>query len=88
MVSGTVNYLPGSTFSLYDLEFEASNPDQLDVPNRNSEGVWEFDSQYDVKYRAEVSFGLEPVHPISGFGRAHAVGRATERPVAVRAARL
>jgi len=78
MVSGTVNYLPSSTFSLYDLKFEASNPAQLDVPNRNAAGVWEFDSQFDVKYQAVVSFSLEPPHPISGFGRAHAVGRATE----------
>jgi len=76
MISGTVNYLPGSLFSLYDLDFEPSNPAQLDFPDRNDEGYFEFDSQFDIAYRAVVSFGLEPPHPIMGIGQARAVGRA------------
>ena len=76
MVSGTVHYLPDSLFSLYDLEFEPSNPAQLDFPDRNENGDFVFDSHYDINYRAVVSFGLEPPHPIVGIGNAHAVGRA------------
>src|SRR3989304_1960460 len=77
MISGAVNYRPDSLFSLYDLEFRPSDAAQLDFPSRNAEGNFEFDSKFDITYRAVVSFGLEPAHPIRGTGQAHAVGRAT-----------
>jgi hypothetical protein len=80
MTSGTVNFLDGPTFGLYDLQFLPKNPAQLDMPTQNSAGNWEFDSKYDVVYQAMVSTGLEPVHRVSGYGTAHVVGTATKDP--------
>jgi hypothetical protein len=78
MTSGTVNYFAGPTFGLYDLQFLPRNPSQLDMPQPNSTGNWEFDSTFDVVYQAMVSTGLEPVHRVSGYGTAHVVGVATK----------
>lgn len=76
MVSRPVSYLPGTFFTLYDLEFSAIHPEQLETPSWNPAGYFEFDSQYDIEYRAVASFGREPPHSITGYGRAHAVGQA------------
>jgi hypothetical protein len=75
MTSGTVVFgeLP---FALYDLKFEPTQPEQLDIPMRTDEGTIEFDSEFDIWYRAQVSYGLGPVHEVSGPGRAHMVGKA------------
>ena len=75
MTSGTVLFgqLP---FALYDLKFEPLNPEQLDIPQWTDEGAIEFDSEFDIKYSAMVSFGKGPVHEVSGPGRAHVVGKA------------
>jgi hypothetical protein len=75
MVSRPVSYLPTTFFTLFDLEFSASKPEQLETPSWNAAGYFEFDSQYDIEYRAVVSYGLGPPHPITGFGRAHAIGQ-------------
>ncbi len=76
MTSGTVNFNAPPFFGLYDLEFEPSDRSQLDVPSWNPAGTIEFDSEFDIAYRAWVSFGLGPVYPVSGIGRAHMVGKA------------
>jgi hypothetical protein len=74
MTSGTVTY-DGVTFALYDLTFQASNPQQLDAGKFNAQlNRWEFDSTFDVTFTAVVSRGLEPSHPIIGGGTAHAIG--------------
>jgi hypothetical protein len=77
MTSGTVNFIAPPLFGLYDLEFKPTNPAQLDVPVPTPSGKLEFDSDFDISYRAMVSFGLGPVHQVSGVGTAHAVGTAT-----------
>jgi hypothetical protein len=74
MTSGTVTY-DAANFALYDLEFQVSNPEQLDTPSFNYElNRWEFDSTFDVTFTAVVSRGLEPPHPIIGGGSVRAVG--------------
>jgi hypothetical protein len=78
MTSGTVNFLAGPTFGLYDLQFLPKDPSQLDVPKPNMDGNWEFDSSFDLVYQALVSTGLGPVHRVSGYGTAHVVGVATD----------
>jgi hypothetical protein len=73
MTSGTVLY--DGKLALYDLVFQPSKPDQLDIPALNTDGSrLEFDSTFDFKYTAVISRSLEPPHPISGVGRARAVG--------------
>jgi hypothetical protein len=74
MTSRTVQFLEAHDFGLYDLEFQATNPRQLDVPTMNKDGNWEFDSKYDIAYEAQVSFGLGPVHRVIGMGSAHVRG--------------
>jgi hypothetical protein len=76
MTSGTVNFDAPPFFGLYDLVFEPTDPTQLDIPTRTNADTLVFDSEYDISYRAWVSFGLGPVHSVSGVGRAHAVGEA------------
>lgn len=76
MTSGTVNFIAPPFFGLYDLEFKPTNPAQLDVPVPTPSGKLVFDSEFDISYRAMVSFGLGPVHQVSGVGTAHAVGTA------------
>jgi hypothetical protein len=76
MTSGTVKFDAPPFFSLYDLEFAPTDPAQLDIPTRTNADTLVFDSEYDISYRAWVSFGLGPVHSVSGFGRARAVGEA------------
>ncbi len=73
MTSGTVHY-PPSMFSLYDLTFQPSNPSQLDTPSLRPDHRFEFDSTFDITYTAVVSFGLEPPHPVTGPGKARAIG--------------
>jgi hypothetical protein len=73
MTSGTVHY-PPSTFSLYDLTFQPSNPSQLDTPSLRPDHRFEFDSTFDITYKAVISFGLEPPHPVTGAGKARAIG--------------
>jgi len=70
MTSGTVVY---ETPSLYDLRLRATNPMQLDYPDPTL-GGYAFDSTFDVAFDAVMSFGLEPPHPVSGHGTAHARG--------------
>jgi hypothetical protein len=76
MTSGPVHFPSGPFFSLYDLQFEARFPQQLDIPKPNEQGDWEFDSTFDISYQATVSFGLGPVHQVTGHGTAHAIGAA------------
>jgi hypothetical protein len=73
MTSGTVHY-SSSTFSLYDLTFQPSNPSQLDTPSLRADHRYEFDSTFEITYKAIVSFGLEPPHPLTGPGKARAIG--------------
>lgn len=73
MTSGTVHY-PPSQFSLYDLTFQPSNPSQLDTPSLRPDHRFEFDSTFDITYKAVISFGLEPPHAVTGPGKARAVG--------------
>jgi hypothetical protein len=78
MTSGTVLFPP--SFALYDLVFQPKDPSQLDLPTREVNGNWEFDSSFDIVYRAVVSFALEPPHLVTGGGTAHMTGVATSDP--------
>ena len=73
MTSGTVHY-SNSLFSLYDLTFQPSNPLQLDFPSLRPDHRFEFDSTFEITYKAVVSFGLEPAHAVTGPGKARAIG--------------
>jgi hypothetical protein len=73
MTSGTVHYA-NSLFSLYDLTFLPSNPSQLDTPSLRPDNRFEFDSTFDITYKAVVSFGAEPPHTVTGPGKARAIG--------------
>ncbi|HEY3394693.1 MAG TPA: hypothetical protein VGK58_18455, partial [Lacipirellulaceae bacterium] len=74
MQDGRVEFLQAHDMGLYDLEFQALDPSQLDIPTLNGEGNWEFDSKYTIAYEAQVSFGLGPVHRVIGRGLAHIRG--------------
>ncbi len=74
MQNGRVEFLEAHDMGLYDLEFQALDANQLDIPMVNREGNWEFDSKYDIAYEAHVSFGLGPVHRVIGQGFAHIRG--------------
>jgi hypothetical protein len=76
MTNGTVNFNAPPFFGLYDLEFEPTDPSQLRIPTPTPSGTLFFDSEFDISYTAMVSFGLEPVHPVTGIGKAHVVGTA------------
>jgi hypothetical protein len=76
MTSGTVHYDAPPYFALHDLEFQPSNPTQLDTPTRRSDGGLEFDSIFDLTYRAVVSIGLGPPYSVTGPGKARIVGSA------------
>jgi hypothetical protein len=73
MTSGTVHY-SNSQFSMYDLTFQPSNPSQLDIPSLRPDHRYEFDSTFDITYKAVVSFGAEPAHQVTGPGKARAIG--------------
>jgi hypothetical protein len=73
MTSGTVVFLSSPPFAIYDLQFRAANPSQLDLPTLK-DGNWEFDSFFDISYKAVVSTSLEPAHTVTGAGTAHAKG--------------
>jgi hypothetical protein len=68
--SGTVVF---DSPAIAEFEFWATNPSQLDVPHPVTNG-FSFESTFDVAFKAEMSFGLEPFHPVSGVGTAHARG--------------
>jgi hypothetical protein len=72
MISGTVQFLPAYDFGLYDIQFEPTNTEQLDFLDASKQ--WEFDSKFDIAYEAQVSFGLGPVHRVTGAGTAHLRG--------------
>jgi hypothetical protein len=74
MTSGAVSFSWPPFFELAEFEFEPSDPSQLAVPSLNDQGQLAFDSEFDITYRAMVSFGDGPTHPVEGFGTAHAVG--------------
>jgi hypothetical protein len=78
MQDGSVEFLQAHDMNLYDLEFQALDASQLDIPTPNREGNWEFDSKYDIAYEAHLSFGLGPVHRVIGRGSAHIRGIAPE----------
>jgi hypothetical protein len=68
--SGTVVY---DSPAIAEFEFWATNPSQLDGPGP-APGGYSFDSTFDVAFKAEMSFGLEPFHAVSGVGTARARG--------------
>jgi hypothetical protein len=68
--SGTVVY---DSPAMARFEFWATDPSQLDVPSPVT-GGYSFDSTFDVAFKAEMSFGTEPFHPVSGAGTARARG--------------
>jgi hypothetical protein len=74
MTSDPVQF--GPVFRLYDLQFSPHDPNQLDIPSLTSAQKWEFDSTFDIDYKAQVSFGLGPVTQVKGTGKAHMVGEA------------
>jgi hypothetical protein len=76
MTSGAVHFASSPHFTLYDLQFQPKNPSQLDVPTLNEKGNWQFDSSFDITYKAVISAGLQPAHTVSGFGTVRAVGMA------------
>src|SRR5437762_1220126 len=55
MTNGTVHFASSPPYALYDLEFLPKNPSQLGVPKLNKDGNWEFDSSFDIAYKAVVS---------------------------------
>ncbi len=73
MINGRVEFLEAHDMGLYDLEFQALHPEQLDAPTLDK-GQWVFDSKYDIAYEAHLSFGLGPVHRVIGRGSAHIRG--------------
>ena len=76
MTGNTVAFPSSPPFELYDLQFQPTNPSQLDIPTLNKDGKLEFDSSFDISYNAVISFGEGPAHPVSGYGTAHAMGTA------------
>ena len=80
MARGTVHYDAGPHFALYDLEFAPSNPSQLEIPTRNPDGGLEFDSTFEIIYKAVVSISTQPPYPVSGIGTARARGFAPADP--------
>jgi hypothetical protein len=80
LVGKTVHYNSSPDFAIYDLEFSPSNPAQLDFPSRNSDGSLEFDSTFDINYKAVISFSTQPPHAVSGIGKARARGFAPADP--------
>jgi hypothetical protein len=74
MVGGTVHYDSVPHFAVYDLEFAPSDLFQLDFPTRYPDGSLEFDSTFDITYKAVISFSTQPPHTVSGIGKAHARG--------------
>jgi len=80
MTGGTVHYDSVPHFAVYDLEFAPSNPSQLHWPTRNSDGSLEFDSTFDITYKAVISFSTQPSNTVSGIGTAHARGFASADP--------
>jgi hypothetical protein len=74
MVSGTVHYDVPQHFSIYDLEFAPSDPSQLDFPERNPDGSSEFDSTFDITYRAVIGISTQPPRTVTGTGKARAIG--------------
>jgi hypothetical protein len=75
MTSDTVHFGPGRHFGLYDLQFQAINPGQLDTPRLNKDGQWEFESIFDITYDAQIGIGLGPVHGVTGLGTTHIRGK-------------
>ena len=61
-------------FAIHDLVFSPSNSSQLDQPTRNADGSWEFDSSFNINYKAVVSFSTQPPQTVSGIGTARARG--------------
>jgi hypothetical protein len=80
MVGGTVHYDSVPDFAIYDLEFAPSNQSQLGLPTRHADGSLEFDSTFDITYKAVVSFSTQPPHTVSGIGTARARGFAPADP--------
>jgi hypothetical protein len=80
MVGGTVQYPDPRYFAIYDLEFSPNDPSQLNYPTRNPDGSLEFDSTFNIKYRAVVGISTQPPYTISGFGSARARGFAPASP--------
>jgi hypothetical protein len=70
MTSGTVVY---DSPAIAAFEFWATNSSQLDMPDP-APGGYAFDSTFDVAFEGQMSFGLEPFHPVSGVGTARARG--------------
>jgi hypothetical protein len=68
--SGTVVY---DSPAIAEFEFWATNPSQLDAPSPVT-GGYSFDSTFDVAFEAQMSFGLEPFHTVTGSGTARARG--------------
>jgi hypothetical protein len=68
--SGTVVY---DSPAIAEFRFWPTNPSQLNAPTLAT-GGYSFDSTFDVAFKAEMSFGLEPFHTVSGVGTAHARG--------------
>jgi hypothetical protein len=83
MTTGTVQFPPAYDFGLYDLQFQPTNPSQLDILSRNKDGNWEFESVFDIAYEAQISFGLGPVHGVKGLGTAHMRGEALVAPTPI-----
>src|SRR6476620_694662 len=57
MTGNTVAFTSSPPFELYDLRFQPTEPSQLDIPTVNKNGQLEFDSSFDIRYSAEISFG-------------------------------
>jgi hypothetical protein len=80
MVGHTIHYDVPFHFAIYDLEFAPSNPSQLAVPTRNPDGSLEFDSTFDITYRAVIGVSTQPPSTVQGIGTARARGHAPADP--------
>jgi hypothetical protein len=80
MVGDTVHYDTPFHFAIYDLEFAPSNPSQLDIPTRNPDGSLDFDSTFDISYRAVIGVSTQPPSTVLGTGTARARGHAPADP--------
>ena len=70
------NFGDFSLVTLYSLELQAKDPDQVEVPVFDSgSGHLTLDSFFDVTYSLQLSVGLGPVFPAVGEGQMHVVGQ-------------
>ena len=76
VVDPPVDFGTGSYVTVYSLELQATDPNQVEAPVLDSDsGHLTLDSFFDVTYNLQLSIGLGPVFPVFGEGQMHVVGQ-------------